>query len=51
MPQRTRHHKTDQRPILHLSQRVGVAAGQTDFEQNFKRHVVSVKPVTDNLSA
>ncbi len=51
MPRMTRHHKTDQRPILHVTQRVCVAAGQADSELNFKRHVVSVKPVTDQLSA
>ena len=32
-------------PILHLSQLVGVAAGLTDSELKFKRHVVSVDPV------
>ena len=31
-------------PILHLSQLVGVAAGLTDSELKFKRHVVSVRP-------
>jgi succinate dehydrogenase / fumarate reductase, cytochrome b subunit len=36
-------------PILHLSQLVGVAAGLTDSELKFKRHVVSVKPVLDKL--
>ena len=37
-------------PILHLSQLVGVAAGLTDSELKFKRHVVSVGPVTERLS-
>ncbi len=37
-------------PILHLSQLIGVAAGFTDSELRFKRHVVSVSPVTDKLS-
>jgi heterodisulfide reductase subunit B len=36
-------------PILHLSQLVGVAAGLEDSELKFKRHVVSVTPVTDKL--
>jgi succinate dehydrogenase / fumarate reductase, cytochrome b subunit len=37
-------------PILHLSQLIGVAAGFTDSELKFKRHVVPVTPVTDKLS-
>lgn len=37
-------------PILHLSQLVGVAAGLTDAELKFKRHVVSVGPVIEKLS-
>ncbi len=37
-------------PILHLSQLVGVAAGLTDSELKFKRHVVSVGPVVERLS-
>ena len=37
-------------PILHLAQLVGVAAGLPDSELKFKRHVVSVKPVTEKLS-
>jgi heterodisulfide reductase subunit B len=37
-------------PILHLSQLVGVAAGLTDSELKFKRHVVSVQPVVEKLS-
>jgi succinate dehydrogenase / fumarate reductase cytochrome b subunit len=37
-------------PILHLSQLIGVAAGFTDSELRFKRHVVSVSPVTEKLS-
>ena len=36
-------------PILHLSQLVGVAAGLTDSELKFKRHVVSVDPVIEKL--
>ena len=36
-------------PILHLSQLIGVAAGLTDAELKFKRHVVSVKPVLAKL--
>ncbi len=36
-------------PILHLSQLVGVAAGLSDSELKFKRHVVSVKPVVEQL--
>jgi succinate dehydrogenase cytochrome b subunit len=38
-------------PILHLSQLIGVAAGLTDSELKFKRHVVSVKPVLEKLEA
>ena len=37
-------------PILHLSQLVGVAAGLTDSELKFRRHVVSVGPVIEKLS-
>ncbi len=37
-------------PILHLSQLVGVAAGLTDAELKFRRHVVSVDPVIEKLS-
>mgnify|MGYP003693985535 CR=1 FL=1 len=37
-------------PILHLSQLVGVAAGIDSSELKFKRHVVSVAPVTEKLS-
>jgi succinate dehydrogenase / fumarate reductase cytochrome b subunit len=37
-------------PILHLSQLIGVAAGFSDSELRFKRHVVSVSPVTEKLS-
>ena len=37
-------------PILHLSQLIGVAAGLDDAELKFKRHVVSVDPVTDKLA-
>ena len=38
-------------PILHLSQLVGVAAGLTDSELKFKRHVVSVAPVVEKLTS
>ena len=38
-----------QMPILHLSQLVGVAAGLDSSELKFKRHVVSVGPVTEKL--
>jgi succinate dehydrogenase / fumarate reductase cytochrome b subunit len=36
-------------PILHLSQLVGVAAGLEESELKFKRHVVPVTPVLENL--
>ena len=36
-------------PILHLSQLIGVAAGLSDSELKFKRHVVPVKPVIEKL--
>ena len=36
-------------PILHLSQLIGVAAGITDAELQFKRHVVSVEPVLEKI--
>ena len=36
-------------PILHLSQLIGVAAGFSDSELKFKRHVVSVQPVLDKV--
>ncbi|RDI74806.1 Heterodisulfide reductase subunit B [Gaiella occulta] len=42
--------KDFQMPILHLSQLVGVAAGLTDSELKFRRHVVSVAPVVEKLS-
>ncbi len=42
--------KDFQMPILHLSQLIGVAAGLTDSELKFKRHVVSVDPVLEKLS-
>ena len=42
--------RTFQMPILHLSQLIGVAAGIEESELKFKRHVVSVKPVTEKLS-
>jgi succinate dehydrogenase / fumarate reductase cytochrome b subunit len=38
-------------PILHLSQLIGVAAGLSEAELKFKRHVVSVKPVLEKLDA
>jgi succinate dehydrogenase / fumarate reductase, cytochrome b subunit len=38
-------------PILHLSQLVGVAAGLTDSELKFKRHVVPVGPALEKLEA
>ena len=41
--------KDFQMPILHLSQLIGIAAGLTDSELRFKRHVVSVAPVLDKL--
>ena len=41
--------KDFQMPILHLSQLIGVAAGLTDSELKFKRHVVSVEPVLEKL--
>jgi heterodisulfide reductase subunit B len=37
-------------PILHLSQLIGVAAGLDDSELRFRRHVVSVEPVTEKLA-
>ena len=37
-------------PILHLSQLIGVAAGFSDSELKFKRHVVPVTSVTEKLS-
>src|SRR5213592_4437663 len=39
-----------QMPILHLSQLVGVAAGIDGSDLKFKRHVVSVEPVTEKLA-
>ena len=42
--------KDFQMPILHLSQLIGVAAGLTDSELKFKRHIVSVDPVLEKLS-
>jgi len=41
--------KDFQMPILHLSQLIGVAAGLTDAELKFKRHIVSVDPVLEKL--
>ena len=37
-------------PVLHLSQLIGVAAGLSSSELKFKRHVVSVQPVTEKLA-
>ena len=45
-----RYGKDFQMPILHLSQLIGVAAGLTDSELKFRRHVVSVDPVVEKLS-
>ena len=42
--------KDFQMPILHLSQLIGVAAGLDSSELKFKRHVVSVGPVTEKLA-
>ena len=42
--------KDFQMPILHLPQLIGVAAGLTDAELRFKRHVVSVQPVLEKLA-
>jgi succinate dehydrogenase / fumarate reductase, cytochrome b subunit len=42
--------KDFQMPVLHLSQLIGVAAGLDDSELRFKRHVVTVAPVTDKLA-
>jgi succinate dehydrogenase / fumarate reductase, cytochrome b subunit len=39
-----------QMPVLHLSQLIGVAAGLDDADLKFRRHVVSVKPVTEQLT-
>ncbi len=39
-----------QMPILHLSQLIGVAAGLSDSELKFRRHVVSVQPMIDKLA-
>ena len=36
-------------PILHLSQLIGVAAGLGQSELKFKRHVVSVEPLVEQL--
>jgi succinate dehydrogenase / fumarate reductase cytochrome b subunit len=38
-------------PILHLSQLIGVAAGISESELKFKRHVVSVQPMLEKLEA
>jgi succinate dehydrogenase / fumarate reductase cytochrome b subunit len=42
--------KDFQMPILHLSQLIGVAAGLEAADLKFRRHVVSVEPVTDKLA-
>jgi succinate dehydrogenase / fumarate reductase cytochrome b subunit len=42
--------KDFQMPVLHLSQLIGVAAGLDDSELKFKRHIVSVEPVTEKLA-
>jgi succinate dehydrogenase cytochrome b subunit len=36
-------------PIFHLSQLIGVAAGLEESELQFKRHIVSLKPVLEKL--
>ncbi|HZR92421.1 MAG TPA: CoB--CoM heterodisulfide reductase iron-sulfur subunit B family protein [Gaiellaceae bacterium] len=36
-------------PVIHLSQLIGVAAGLDESELRFKRHVVSVEPVLEQL--
>ena len=38
-------------PILHLSQLIGVAAGLSESELKFKRHVVSVAPLLASSTA
>jgi succinate dehydrogenase / fumarate reductase cytochrome b subunit len=43
--------RTFDMPILHLSQLVGIAAGLADSELKFKRHIVSMKPVLEQLEA
>jgi succinate dehydrogenase / fumarate reductase, cytochrome b subunit len=42
--------KDFQMPILHLSQLIGVAAGLEASDLKFRRHVVSVEPMTDKLA-
>jgi succinate dehydrogenase / fumarate reductase cytochrome b subunit len=42
--------KDFQMPVLHLSQLIGVAAGLDASDLRFRRHVVSVDPVTDKLA-
>jgi succinate dehydrogenase / fumarate reductase, cytochrome b subunit len=37
-------------PILHLSQLIGVAAGLDDYDLKFKRHLISLDPVTERLA-
>ena len=37
-------------PVLHLSQLIGVAAGLDGADLKFRRHMVSVDPVTDKLA-
>jgi succinate dehydrogenase / fumarate reductase cytochrome b subunit len=36
-------------PVMHLSQLIGVAAGLEESELKFKRHIVSMEPVLDQL--
>jgi heterodisulfide reductase subunit B len=36
-------------PIIHMSQLIGVAAGLDESELKFKRHVVPVEPVLEQL--
>ena len=38
-------------PILHLSQLVGVAAGFSESELKFKRHVVSMQPFVEKIES
>jgi heterodisulfide reductase subunit B len=37
-------------PILHLAQLIGVAAGLDESELLFKRHIVPVAPLVEQLS-
>ena len=38
-------------PILHLAQLLGAAAGITEDELKFKRHLVKTHPATDKIYA